>query len=213
MKKLTTSTNETERVGTATERTKNSQKSSQHGQNSRRQRSRKWDNEEDLSTTKDLSTRGMEDPCMSQEASVEGNSTGHTSVLCAAMLHEMPNQPQNSLQVTQRRLPIEDEPCTCEQEVVESVVTARHTKGIAQLANPPEMDANADRTTLLGREPAERPVESTRVTGQSAEICGSNKHIFTAKKMISATKMQTRMYLLQMDCRSRGSGQHIQAVR
>ena len=33
---------------------------------------------------------------------------------------------------------------------------ARCTKGTAQLANPPETDVNADRTTLLGREPAER---------------------------------------------------------
>ena len=55
-KKLATSANETERVGAATEHAKNSWKSSQHGRNSRRQRSRKWDNEEDLSTTKDLST-------------------------------------------------------------------------------------------------------------------------------------------------------------
>ena len=96
---------------------------------------------------------------MSQEASAEGNSAEHadgTSVLCAAMPHEMPNQPQNSLQATRRRLPIEDEPCTCEQEAVESIVTARCTKWTAQLANPPETDANTDRTTLLGREPAER---------------------------------------------------------
>ena len=69
----------------------------------------------------------MEDPHMSREASVEGNSakrTDGTSVLCAATPYKMPNQPQNSLQATQRRLPIEDEPCTCEQEAVESVVTA-----------------------------------------------------------------------------------------
>ncbi|KIM57560.1 hypothetical protein SCLCIDRAFT_28780 [Scleroderma citrinum Foug A] len=158
-KKLVTSANKTERVGAATEHAKNSWKSSQHGRNSRRWRSRKWDNEEDLSTTKDLSTRGMEDPCMSREASAEGNSaerTDGTSVLCAAMPHETPNQLQNSLQATRQRLPIEDEPCMCEQEAVESIVTARHTKGTAQSANPPEMDANADRTTLLGREPVER---------------------------------------------------------
>ena len=96
---------------------------------------------------------------MSQEASAEGNSakrTDGTSVLCAATPHEMPNQPQNSLQATQWRLPIEDEPCTCEQEAVESIVTARRMKWTAQLANPPETDANTDRMTLLGREPAER---------------------------------------------------------
>ena len=44
----------------------------------------------------------------------------------------------------------------CEQEAVESIVMAGHMKGMAQLANPPEMDTNTDRTTLLGREPAER---------------------------------------------------------
>ena len=116
---------------------------------------------EDLYTTKDLSTRGMEDPRASQEALAEGNSTESadgTSVLCAAMLHETPNQLQNSLQATQRRLPIEDEPCTCEQEVVESIVTAGRTKGTAQSANPPETEiADIDpEKAALGRDLAER---------------------------------------------------------
>ena len=92
---------------------------------------------------------------MSLETLVEGNSAESadgTSVLCAAMPHEMPNQLQNSLQVTQRRLPIEDEPCTCKQEVVESIVMAGCMKGTAQSANPPEMSANVNRTPTLGRQ-------------------------------------------------------------
>ena len=44
----------------------------------------------------------------------------------------------------------------CEQEVVESVVMARCTKGMAQLANPPETDMNTNRTPMLGEEPAMR---------------------------------------------------------
>ena len=59
-KKLAISANEAERVSAATECTQNSWNTLKHGRNSQWQRSHKWDNEEDLSTTKDLSTRGME---------------------------------------------------------------------------------------------------------------------------------------------------------
>ena len=97
---------------------------------------------------------------MSLEASAQGTSAKHAEMtpvmLKSALPHETPNQPQNSLQATRRRLPIEDEPCTCEQEAVESVVTARCMKGMAQSANPPETDANVDGTTSLGGELAKR---------------------------------------------------------
>ena len=58
--------------------------------------------------------------------------------------------------MTPRRLPIEGEPSECEQEVVDSVVTAGRMKGMAQSANPPETDADIDRTPTLGRELAMR---------------------------------------------------------
>ena len=158
-KKLATSANEAKRVGAATECAQNSRNTLKHGRNSRRRRSRKRDNEEDLSTTKDLSTRGMEDPRTSQEASAEGNSTERadgTSVLCAATPHETPNQLQNSLQATRRRLPIEGEPCMCEQEAVESVVTAGHTNRMVNTAKPTETIVDIDRTPMLGEELATR---------------------------------------------------------
>ena len=41
------------------------------------------------------------------------------------------------------------EPCECEQEVVNSVVTAGCTNGTAQSANPPELDADVDRTAMV----------------------------------------------------------------
>ena len=75
VKKLTTSANKTERVGAATERAQNSQNTLKHGQNSRRRRSRKRDNEEDLSTTKDLSTQGMK----SVDNGIIGCQDPHTS--------------------------------------------------------------------------------------------------------------------------------------
>ena len=97
----------------------------------------------------------MEDPRVSREASAEGNSAERadgTSVLCAATLHKMPNQPQNSLQATRRRLPIEDEPCTCEQEAVESVVMAGRMNRMVEMAKPNESDADVDGKATLGRE-------------------------------------------------------------
>ncbi|KIM59036.1 hypothetical protein SCLCIDRAFT_27615 [Scleroderma citrinum Foug A] len=126
--------------------------------------------EEDLPCTQDL-TRGTQDvndgnvrctqdPRMSLEASAQGTSAKHAEMtpvmLKSTLPHETPNQLQNSLQATRWRLPIEDEPCTCEQEAVESVVMARCMKGTAQSANPPEMDANVDSTTSLGGELAKR---------------------------------------------------------
>ena len=125
--------------------------------------------EEDLPNTKDLPNRGMEhvdkenvrwkDLHTSTEASVTGTSTecaDGTLVLLKGAPHEMRNEPQNSLRATPRRLPIEGEPCECEQEVANGVVTARCTKGMAQSANPPETDVDVDRTPTLDGELAMR---------------------------------------------------------
>ena len=115
--------------------------------------------EEDLSTTKDLSTRGMEDPRTSREASAEGNSmecADGTPVLLTGTPHETQNEPQNSLRATAQRLPIEGEPCECEQEAVNGVVTAECTNGMVERAEPTVVDADVDRMALLGGEPAER---------------------------------------------------------
>ncbi|KIM55296.1 hypothetical protein SCLCIDRAFT_30457 [Scleroderma citrinum Foug A] len=59
----------------------------------------KWD-EEDLPHTKDLSTRGMEDPRASRETSAEGNSAecaDGTLILSEGAPHETQNKLQNSL--------------------------------------------------------------------------------------------------------------------
>jgi len=119
--------------------------------------------------TKDL-TRGTEDvddrnvgrtqdPCMSSEASAEGNSAKRAEgpmAPCAATPHKTQTRPQNSLQATPRRLPIEDEPCRCEQEAAESIMTAERMNGMVEMAKPTEIIADINRTALLGREPAER---------------------------------------------------------
>ena len=139
--------------------------------------------------------------------------TDGTSVLCAATLHETPNQLQNSLQATRQRLPIEDEPCTCEQEAVESMVMAGCMNRMVNMPNPLKQSWTSTGHPCWVENQRRGTVELMRATGWSAEICGSNKHNFTAKKSFSAMKMQIRMYLLQTDCRSRGSGQHIQAAR
>jgi len=120
---------------------------------------------EDLSTkaltrgTEDVNDRnvGREDPRTSLEASAKGNSakSAGTSVLLKGEPHETQNVPQNSLPLT-LRLPIEGEPNECKQEVAESVVTAGRTIGTVEMANPREMDADVDRTALLGRDLAER---------------------------------------------------------
>ncbi|KIM68355.1 hypothetical protein SCLCIDRAFT_20264 [Scleroderma citrinum Foug A] len=103
--------------------------------------------EEDLPNTKDLPNRGMEhvdeenvrrkDLHTSTEASVTGTSAecaDGTLVLLEGVLHEMRNKPQNLLRATPWRLPIEGEPCECEQEVANGVVTARRTNGTAGTA-------------------------------------------------------------------------------
>jgi len=119
--------------------------------------------------TKDL-TRGIEDvndrnvgrtkdPRTSLEASAEGTSAERAEgpmAPCAATLHETQDQPQNSLQATLRRLPIEDEPSECEQEAAESLVTAERTIGMVQSAKPRETVADVDRMALLGGDLAER---------------------------------------------------------
>ena len=122
--------------------------------------------EDDLSTTKAL-TQGTksvdngivrrQDPRTSLEASAQGTSAKcieTTAVVLESTPHKSQTELQNSLPLTPR-LPIEGKPSGYKQEAVESVVTAGHTKGTAQSANPPETDANTDRTTLLGGELAE----------------------------------------------------------
>ena len=115
--------------------------------------------EDDLSTTKSL-TRGTEDvdngnvghiqdPCMSSEDLAKGTSAKckeMTSVILKSMPHEMQDQPQDSLQAT---------PYVCKQEVVDSVVTAECTNGMAEMAKPTKI-ADVDRMALLGGEPVER---------------------------------------------------------
>ena len=123
--------------------------------------------EEDLPNTQDLPNRGTE--------SVDGQNIGqedlHTSIkvlvtgksaecadgtliLSKGVLHETQNSLQNSLQTTPR-LPIEGELSECEQEAVESVVTAGRMNGMVGTAEPPEVaDTDVDRMALLGREPA-----------------------------------------------------------
>jgi len=118
---------------------------------------------EDPPCTKDL-TQGIEDinnrivgckdPCTSTEAPAKGTSakcTETTPVVLESAPHETQNEPQDSPQVTPR-LPIEAKPSECEREVAESVVMAERTNGKAQLANPPEMVADVNEGTPLGRE-------------------------------------------------------------
>ena len=119
--------------------------------------------EEDLPNTKDLPNRGMEhvdeenvrrkDLHTSTEASVTGTSAecaDGTLVLLKGALHETRNEPQNSLRATPQRLPIEGEPCECEQEVANGVVTAGHMNGTAGMAKP--IIADVDRTATLGKD-------------------------------------------------------------
>ncbi|KIM66677.1 hypothetical protein SCLCIDRAFT_21845 [Scleroderma citrinum Foug A] len=119
--------------------------------------------EEDLPNTKDLPNRGMEhvdeenvrrkDLHTSTEASVTGTSAecaDGTLVLLEGAPHKTRNEPQNSLRATPRRLPIEGEPCECEQEVANGVVTAGHMNGTAGTAKP--IIADVDRTATLGKD-------------------------------------------------------------
>ena len=93
---------------------------------------------------------------MSLEASVQGTSAKcakMTSVILESAPHEMQTELHSSLPLTPR-LPIDGEPNECKQEAVDSVVTAGHTNWMVKTAEPRIMDV--DRTTLLGRELAER---------------------------------------------------------
>ena len=117
--------------------------------------------------TKDL-TRGIEDvddrnvgrtedPHTSLEASAKGTSaeSAGTTVQLESAPHETQDQPQDSPQVTPR-LPTKGKPSECKREVVESVVTAEHTIGTVETAEPRETIADVNRTALLGRDLAER---------------------------------------------------------
>jgi len=110
--------------------------------------------------TKDVDDRivGHTDPRTSFEASAKGTSakSAGTTVLLESELHEKQDRPQNSLQATPQRLPTEDQPRACEQEVAESLVTAERTKGKVGMAKPNQTVADVDGKAALGREPAER---------------------------------------------------------
>ncbi|KIM51939.1 hypothetical protein SCLCIDRAFT_33037 [Scleroderma citrinum Foug A] len=116
-----------------------------------------YSDEEDLSNSKAL-TRGTEDvdnrnvrrqdPRTSFEASVQGTSAKcikTTPVVLESMPHESQDQLQDSLQVT---------PYACEQEAVDSVVTAERTNSTAKMAKPNVVDV--DGKAALGRDLAER---------------------------------------------------------
>ena len=146
-------TNEFQRAGTATA-AETPEKSPTSTNTATEQHVNAKLDEEDLSTTKDLSTRGMEDPRASRETSAEGNSAESadgTLVLLTGMPCETRNKPQNSLRATPRRLPI-----VGEQEAANSVATAGCTNGMVELAKSTETDADVNRTALLGGELAER---------------------------------------------------------
>jgi len=70
-----------------------------------------------------------------------------TLVVLESAPHETQSVLQNSLPLT---------PGECKQEGADGVVTAGRTNGTAQSANPPKMDADVNRTALLGGEPAKR---------------------------------------------------------
>ena len=81
------------------------------------------------------------------------------------------HEPQDSLQATPRRLPIEGEPCECEQEVEESVVTVGRTNRTVETVEASEMIADVDGLVSLGEEPAER------VCGiESSRVCDGGQH-------------------------------------
>ena len=110
---------------------------------------------EDLSNSTKALTQGTEDvndgnvgriqdPHTSSEDSVKGTSAKckeTTSVVLKSMPHEMQDQLQDSLQAT---------PYACEQEAVDSVVTAECTNSTAEMAKP--TIADVDRTARPGVE-------------------------------------------------------------
>ena len=167
--------------------------------------------EEDLLTTKDLHTRGMEcvdggnvgreDPHMSPEASVMGTSAEcadetTTVVLESAPPHETQKQPQDSLRVTPQRLPIEGEPSECEQEVVDGVVTAGRTNRTVDTAKPPEVaDADIDRTATLGRDLA---TEACGIGKGDGTECGYQTRL-----------QQTKLYCKANDQHGRNANENI----
>ncbi|KIM67355.1 hypothetical protein SCLCIDRAFT_21205 [Scleroderma citrinum Foug A] len=139
-KKSKPSTNKVEQAGAATEdisADSEKQKESPMSENAAMERhvNTKRD-EEDLPRTKDLSTRGTEDPRANLETSAEGNSaesTDGTLVLLTGTPHETQNELQNSL-----------------------VAMAGCTNGTVERAEPTVADTDVNRMALLGREPAER---------------------------------------------------------
>ena len=132
--------------------------------------------EEDLSNpTKDL-TRGTqdvngrntgctEDPCRSFEASAKGTSAKHAEmtpvVLKSKLPHKMQDQPQDSLQAT---------PYVCEQEAVDSNVTAGRMNWMAEMAKPMEITDVDSEKAVLGRKPAERACRVDEGDEMNADI-------------------------------------------
>ena len=129
----------------------------------------KWhastERDKEVPNTKDLPNQGTKnvddanigwnDPHLSTQMPVTGSSatcTETTDVVLKGKPHETQHL-QNSLQVTPQRLSHEDKPSECEQEVVESVVTAWRTipNGMGVEAAKP-MVVNIDRTAVLGRD-------------------------------------------------------------
>ena len=144
---------------------------------------------------------GHEDPHTSPEASVMGTSAKcademTTVILESALLHEMQKRPQDSLQATPRRLPIEGEPSECEQEVVDGIVTAGRTNRTVDTAEPPEVvDTDVDRTATLGRDLA-------------TEACGIGKGDRT-ERGYQMRLQQTKLYCKANDQRGGNANENI----
>ena len=116
---------------------------------------------------------------------------------------------QSSLPLTLRP-PIDGEPCECKQEVADDVVTAGRMNWTAKTAKPQITDV--DGMTLLGGEPAERVSGVDKGDGDCEYQLQIQQTNFYCE-VISAMQTQTRMYLLHMECRLRGSGPGVRAAR
>ena len=78
-----------------------------------------------------------------------------TPVVLKSVPHEMQTKLQSSLPLTLGP-PVDGEPCECKQEAGDSNVTAGHMNRMVQLTKPMEItDINFEKA-VLGREPAER---------------------------------------------------------
>jgi len=215
-KKLATCANEDKRHPSAESPTSENAATERHAQAEREDPPTK-DLTRGIEDVNDRNVRCTKDPRTSLEASAEGTSAERAEgpmAPCAATLHETQDRPQNSLQATLRRLPIEDEPSECEQEAAESLVTAERTNGTAQSANPRETIADVDETAALGREPAE--VASGIGEGDETERERQSRlqqtH-FYCKEDRQRNENANADVPAHTNCRSRGSGQYMRAAR